>query len=95
MWRGTLSLRRLNALISNLPPDCALSRAIDPEVAAWSVTDHLLATVIDTLQTANWQRGGDANAARPKPFPRPGRTRRDTDAIAARARAFKARKENR
>ena len=59
------------------------------------LTHDLLATVIDTLQTANWQRGGDANAARPKPFPRPGRTRRDTDAIAARARAFKARKENR
>lgn len=39
--------------------------------AAWSSEAHLMANVIDLLQAANWQRGGDNNAPRPKPIARP------------------------
>lgn len=79
--------------MSNLPRDCALSRVTDGE--GWTVTDHLLATVIDALHAANWQRGGDEHATKPRPWPRPGDgSKREADAIAARARAFKARKGN-
>lgn len=39
---------------------------------AWSITDHLLASVLDTVRLANWQRGAKPGAPRPKPTPRPG-----------------------
>jgi hypothetical protein len=32
----------------------------------------MLANVVDLLNAANWQRGGDKRARRPKPMPRPG-----------------------
>lgn len=38
----------------------------------WTITDYLLAAVVDALQAANWQRSGKKNAPKPKPVPRPG-----------------------
>lgn len=38
----------------------------------WTVAEHLLAFMADTLQEANWQRGADEHAKRPDPVPRPG-----------------------
>lgn len=38
----------------------------------WSREMHLLAALIDETRQAGWQRGGDPNAPRPDPFPRPG-----------------------
>ncbi|QPE04134.1 hypothetical protein IT882_13130 [Microbacterium schleiferi] len=49
--------------------DTATSRAIHGE--HWSVTDQLLAVLVDTLQFANWQRAGKKSAPKPKRFPRP------------------------
>lgn len=37
----------------------------------WTVTEHLLAAAIDSLNTANWQRQGDNHAKRPEPVKRP------------------------
>jgi hypothetical protein len=34
----------------------------------------MLAASVDLLQAANWQRGGNKSAPRPKPWPRPGQT---------------------
>lgn len=65
-----LSWRDLWVVVTNAPPGSALVRAIAGHV--WSVTDYLLASVIDQLATANWQRQGKASARRPKPIPRPG-----------------------
>ncbi|MBT2566596.1 hypothetical protein J7I84_08830 [Arthrobacter sp. ISL-85] len=40
----------------------------------WDLKEHLLAVQIDVLAQANWQRGGDAQAKKPTPIPRPGAT---------------------
>lgn len=64
-------------LVRHLPADSAVARSLHGEVADWTVTDHLLACVIDALHVANWQRVGDKNAPRPKPLPRPGQQQRD------------------
>lgn len=48
-------------------------RSVHGDAVAWGATEHLLATAIDVLAAANWQRGGDKKAPRPKPLPRPGK----------------------
>lgn len=88
MWRGRLSLRRLNVLITNLPPGSALERASGD---GWSVDRHLTAHVLDTLRQANWQRAGDPKAKCPDPIPRPGETEQSQARIRANAEAFRAR----
>lgn len=72
-WLGTkrLSWLDLAAIIHNCHPRSAIARAIAPDSAGWTVTDHLLAAVVDVGQVANWQRGG-GKGQRPKPIKRPG-----------------------
>jgi hypothetical protein len=65
-------------------------RSLHGDIAAWSVTDHLLANVIDLLQAANWQRGG--KGAPPKPFPRPVPTANRSGKTIAEAKAWFASK---
>lgn len=79
LWRGGLSLRRVSVLLAGLPIESATSRALAPEFIGWTVDSFLLAQVIDTLQAANWQRGGDEHTPRPKPFPRPGDVDKDAE----------------
>lgn len=78
-----LSWRRVGVLVSSLPEDGLLPRALvaesgpsvvtdDDEARLWRLEHHLLANVIDLLAAANWQRGG-GKGQRPKPFDRPGR----------------------
>lgn len=50
-------------------PASATCRAMHGE--RWELTDQLLATVVDVLQVANWQRQGKKNAPRPKRLKRP------------------------
>lgn len=67
-----LSWRRLGVLIRQLPREAATTRAAAGEAAAWGDAEHLLASIVDVLNAANWQRSGKQNAPRPKPLPRPG-----------------------
>jgi hypothetical protein len=58
---------------------------------AWTVGDHLTASVFDAINVGNWQRGGDPKARRPKAVPRPSDARRSeqtADHNDVRARAF-------
>lgn len=66
----------LRAFALHAPHTSALARAVHGEAAAWGPTEHLLATVIDVLQIANWQRAGKKGGPRPKPIPRPGDRKR-------------------
>lgn len=64
-WRDLLVMvRRFQAV-----PTTATSRSIHGE--RWSVTDQLLAAVVDLLQVGNWQRQKSKSAPRPKPLQRP------------------------
>ncbi|MFI6440473.1 hypothetical protein [Streptomyces sp. NPDC050759] len=76
--RGRLSSRRLAVLVRHLPRDSATLDGLHGEAARWSVTDYLLASVVDQLAEANWMfatvnRDEDADPLEyPKPVPRPG-----------------------
>lgn len=61
--------RRLLVLLLQLPPTSRLARVLHGE--QWSLSEHLLASTVDALNLANWQRT-DAKRARPKPIKRPG-----------------------
>ncbi|MEW2399584.1 hypothetical protein [Streptomyces sp. NPDC046862] len=76
--RGRLSSRRLAVLVKHLPRDSATLQGAHGEAARWSVTDYLLASVVDQLAEANWMfatvnRDEDSEPLEyPKPVPRPG-----------------------
>lgn len=77
LYRGTLSIRKLSALVSGLPRGSALHIAMRGEEAMWGTSDYLLAAAVDHLAVANWlyvqthsKKG--ANNPRPDPIPRPG-----------------------
>ncbi|WP_374005169.1 hypothetical protein [Streptomyces ipomoeae] len=76
--RGRLSSRRLSVLVKYLPRDSATLQELHGEAANWSVTDYLLANVVDQLSEANWMfatvnRDEDAEPLEyPRPVPRPG-----------------------
>jgi hypothetical protein len=81
--RGLLSSRRLAVLVKHLPRDSAVNRDLYGEAAEWSVTDHLLAAVVDHLAAANWMFAcvnSDDESGQPDPpipVPRPGDDRLD------------------
>ena len=60
--------RDLWAIVSSSPRDSALKRSVRGH--DWGQIDYLLASVVDALAGANWQRGG-GKGARPKPLTRP------------------------
>lgn len=66
-----LDWRRLKAVVRYLPPTSALHRSMYGAQAEWGVTEHLLASAVDALRGANWQRSG-GKGKRPEPIPRPG-----------------------
>ncbi|MEE1751733.1 hypothetical protein [Streptomyces sp. SP18CS02] len=81
--RGRLTSRRLAVLVKHLPRDSAVNRDLYGEEAEWSVTDHLLAAVVDHLAAANWMfatvntdEDGEPPEP-PAPVPRPGDTAAD------------------
>ena len=49
-----------------------LYRAVLGDRAEWDHHAQLLATIIDMLAGANWQRSGGKEQDRPEPYPRPG-----------------------
>ncbi|MEU1284904.1 hypothetical protein [Kitasatospora sp. NPDC005856] len=70
---GRLTWMELVALVRGLPPTSRLHAALSGTGRpAWSQAEYLLADIWDVLASANWQRGGDRHATRPKLYPRPG-----------------------
>lgn len=68
-------------IVRRAPSDSALVQAMHPEESAWDIHAHLLASVLDTLNFANWQRQGKKSAKKPKPIPRPGVTDPDSETL--------------
>jgi hypothetical protein len=66
-----LSWRRFRAVISFLPSTSATARSIHGDGSLWTAAEHLLASTVDALNAANWQRGG-GKGRKPAPVPRPG-----------------------
>ena len=54
-------------------PDMAIFRALYPEEATWTLTNQLLASLLEFAQQKTWVEGGK-KGPRPKPIPRPGVT---------------------
>ncbi|NEA37795.1 hypothetical protein [Streptomyces sp. SID11385] len=87
--RSRLSSRRLALLIRHLPRDSATVRATEGEAAEWSVTDYLLAAVVDHLAAANWMfslvnsDGESEQPDMPEPVPRPGQAGTTAEAPAS------------
>lgn len=75
-WAGFLkghsSPRLFLVLLMGLPPESNLRSAWmgGPEHRPWTLDTHLLATVVELLQGANYQRGG-GKGTQPKPLQRP------------------------
>lgn len=70
-----LSWRDLLVITRQAPRQSALARAAHGSDLAWGLTEHLLATAVDALNIANWQRGNEGRKSpsrKPKPVPRPG-----------------------
>lgn len=59
----------LRAVIYTAEPGSYLAAVLG---VPWAATEYMLANIADLLSAGNWQRGGDRNARRPKPMPRPG-----------------------
>lgn len=57
--------------MEQLPHGSATARAIHGESADWGPAEMILANIFDALAVGNWQRGGNKDATRPKPYPRP------------------------
>lgn len=68
---GALTWGDLRDVIKYGREDTALALEQNGAAVLWSITDHLLATAVDALHNANWQRGG-GKGLKPKPIPRPG-----------------------
>lgn len=85
--------RLLLALVEELPDDSALAAAVrgGPEHRGWTVTAHLLASVIDAVGEAAWvtaQANSRKRIRRPRSFPRPTSPRRRPVTVAALAERF-------
>lgn len=66
-------MRRLTALVTNLPPGCALHRAEDPGGygAGWTYTEELLATIAELIDRADRNfiaAHSKRNARKPRPI---------------------------
>lgn len=59
-------------LLRYLPHEAATVREVHGGNVDWDIDAHLLASILDALNAANWQRGGDKKVPRPQPVQRPG-----------------------
>ena len=75
-WLGTdlLTWRDLLVVVRQAAPGSAIARAVEPEQAAWGLSEQLLALVADYLAWMQWAQSedGEKRRNRPKPIPRPG-----------------------
>lgn len=58
-----------------MPREGALVREQAGDDGVWSIGDYLLASTVDALRDANWQRSGGTDADRPDRVTRPGMLR--------------------
>lgn len=71
-YPARLSLRGIRSFMYYARAGSALWRLAHGERATWGHAEELLASVLETLWDANWQRAGNRTAPRPKPLQRPG-----------------------
>lgn len=74
LYRGRLAWRKVLVFATHLPRESSLVTAVVGEPAEWSVTDHLLAHVVDGINHllyAYIAAHSKSKPAAPKPFPRP------------------------
>jgi hypothetical protein len=69
-----LNWREIAAMVKHSDRGSALYKVVHGEKAAWSITDHLLAMLVDLMQILVWfkTKDGSKGRNRPKPLPRPG-----------------------
>jgi hypothetical protein len=77
LWHGRLSWRRVGVLLAGLPTHgTALARALTgTDAGEWTVTDYLLAEVVDAARLNVWataQVNSTRRIKQPDPLPRPG-----------------------
>lgn len=92
--RGEVHPRLFVELVVDLPEDSCLRAAVQggSDHRVWTTQTHLLASIIEVLQAANYQRGG-GKGQKPKAIVRPkvkkkqGAAKSRFDEIAARARS--------
>lgn len=76
---GRLRVPACADLVANLPPGSMTWRRLDVP-AAWTTTEYMLAIQIDQMNMWIWGNGDPKKrGAKPKPLPRPGRTRPTSD----------------
>jgi hypothetical protein len=69
-----LSLGAIRSFMHWADPDTsAVARLLRGPEAGWRHIEELLATILEVLMEANWQRAGKKNAPHPKPITRPGK----------------------
>lgn len=69
-----LNWREIAVLVKHSGPQSAIVREIKGDAASWSVTDYLLAVLIDLMNVLVWfkTKDGSKGRNRPKPIARPG-----------------------
>ncbi len=73
----SLSWEALDAFLSNISPDSALARELNPKMSNWATrakTNAILASIYDMLAVINSNlcaKGSGKRPKKPKPYPRP------------------------
>ncbi len=72
MAANGVGTRDIASMAVHLPRESTTMLAVHPleEIELWDADTHLLATAVDLLSGANWQRTGK-RIGKPKPVPRP------------------------
>lgn len=89
----TLSWSALGSFLKYLEPTSATARELDPEASSWSTTyktNLMLADVIDYLAqlTAILIKAHGGRPRKPKPYPRPGDTKKKSKTFGGKASAM-------
>lgn len=66
-----LNWRDLLVIVRESGRDTAAFRQAHGEHAEWGMGEYLLASILDGVNGLIWQGGGDKNAKKPDPVPRP------------------------
>lgn len=74
-----LSWLDLKAVVEHAGPGNAIDIDVHGERALYGLGEVLALQILNVLREANWQRGGDERAPRPKPLTVPGTMAPDSD----------------